>query len=291
MVSRAAKPCGFSGRGKPAAAERGNFGCIPSEAGQGISEREIPSRCENSPGVSHYWQAVSRPCSSVVLWGDRVSAPCDKHPAFPWPAAPCEGPRVKIHGRNPIRPRRAGPWAAHGPGEPLGKPGVSRTSAVAPRPGIFSGAGAGRKVPLWSCSICGKPCYLAGRSGAVGWRRGPVSHRPYLLPTGCLPRLRARDSGLSTVSLRRFLLKERDCPKKATSELHLFLLRVNNFVYFVIFRSLRNYCMRRRKLYVLQVGVGGDKEDRILPTLVRIFYSQTMPRSDIIQGRLERSPQ
>lgn len=47
--------------------------------------------------------------------------------------------------------------------------------------------------------------------------------------------------------------------------------------------------MRRRKLYVLQDRVGVDAEDSILPTLVRIFYFQTMPRSDIIHGRLERS--
>lgn len=75
----------------------------------------------------------------------------------------------------------------------------------------------------------------------MGWRRGLVSHRPYLLSTGCLPRLQVRDSRLSTVSLRRFLLKERNCLKKAASELHLFLLRANNFVYSVVFLNLYNF--------------------------------------------------
>ena len=70
----AAERCGFSGRGKPAAAGRGNIDCVPSEASQGLSQRDFPlSRCENSREEVHKRQPVSRPCSWAVLWGDSVS--------------------------------------------------------------------------------------------------------------------------------------------------------------------------------------------------------------------------
>lgn len=174
------------------------------------------------------------------VWGDGVPAPCDKDPAFQWPVAPCEGPRVKIHGRNSTGPGGQGLGLPTGEGSPWGARNLPALRASTAAWG-FQRSWSRRKGPALELFQLREALHPARGSGAVGWRRGPVSHGPNLLPTGCLPRLQARDSRLSTVPVRRLLLKETNCLKKATSELHLFLLRVNNFVYSVMFRNLCNF--------------------------------------------------
>lgn len=159
---------------------------FPRPAAKIAGERCISGSRFPGRAVGLCFGVTACPCE---VTGD---SPYDKDPACPWPAAPGEGPRAKIHGRNTAR----GGNNASAAGKALGcprprgagwEPVPSTTPAAAPRPGVFSGAGASSKLPCWAAGAAGSRLsrlHPARRSGAAGWLRGPVSHRRYLPSVG-----------------------------------------------------------------------------------------------------------
>lgn len=70
----AAERCGFSGRGKPAAAERGNMDSVPSEASQGLSERDFPRPAGKIAG-ERYFSGSRFPGRAVGLYFGVTACP------------------------------------------------------------------------------------------------------------------------------------------------------------------------------------------------------------------------
>lgn len=167
-------------------------------------------------------------------------------------------------------------------------------------PGAFSEAGAGSKLRAGVEAAEAARSLFSRLHPAQGW--GLWAGSGGRSPTGCtcspradthpLSRLQAPGRRLSSASLQHLLLKELNRLQKATCELHLFSLGVNNSIYSAIFRNLYNYCMRQAANYVYcRSEMGEIGRIRVLRILGRIFYFHTMPQSDITQGRLERNPQ
>lgn len=149
--------------------------------------------------------------------------------------------------RDPGRGRGGSPDGKATRQNPTGEPPKPRGAGQPPRPrsspaacpasGGFSASSC--KIPRWN---------PARRSGAADWTGGvggSSPHRRFLSFLGrYLPRRQARARRSFSASLPRLLPQELNGLEKATCELHLFSLRVDNSIYSVIFRNVYNYGMR-----------------------------------------------
>lgn len=164
---------------------------------------------------------------------------------------------------------------------PLGSPQPSRLL----RPEAFSRAGAdskpraGVEADRAARSLFSRLHPAQGRglwAGSAG--RSPTGGTCcQRADTHPLPRLQAPGRCLSSASFQRFLLKELSCLEKATCELHLFSLQVNNSIYSAIFRNLYNYCMRHAANYMYcRSEMGEIGRIRVVRILGRIYF-HTMP--------------
>lgn len=139
-------------------------------------------------------------------------------------------PTAGLRGKTPLGHRRS-----------RGEPGNLRGPAAARRPARlradFQLLGAKSRAGI----LRGGRGLRTGRGGAGG----SSPHRRYLPFLGrYLPRRQSGTRRSFSASLPRLLPQELNGLEKATCELHLFSLRVDNSIYSVIFRNVYNYGMR-----------------------------------------------